>query len=108
MSPTLDRGSLPRRTPDGSSTWEGDMRMTRRDMMAATVGLGTAAAVGLPAERARAAAPPIGKQGPGVYRQKVGDFEITTLNDGFAEFPITALRVPAEQVNGALKANYLP
>jgi hypothetical protein len=31
---------------------------------------------------ARAAAPAAGKQAPGFYRYKVGDYEITAINDG--------------------------
>jgi glyoxylase-like metal-dependent hydrolase (beta-lactamase superfamily II) len=82
---------------------------SRRSVLAGTAAIGAAALSGSGGHGpAKAAAPISGKQGPGVYRQKVGDFEITTLNDGFAEFPITSLRVPAEQVNAALKANYLP
>jgi hypothetical protein len=35
-----------------------------------------------------AAAPPAGKQAPGFYRYKVGDFEITVVTDGAATFPL--------------------
>ena len=31
---------------------------------------------------ARAAAPMAGKQGPSFYRYKIGEFEVTTLNEG--------------------------
>src|SRR3954470_3629765 len=53
--------------------------LTRRSL------LGSAAAVtaaSLIAPAARAATPLIGKQGPSFYRYKVGDFEVTALNEG--------------------------
>src|SRR3954451_22691435 len=53
--------------------------LTRRSL------LGSAAAVtaaSLIAPAARAATPMIGKQGPSFYRYKVGDFEVTALNEG--------------------------
>lgn len=36
----------------------------------------------LPSMRAHAAAPPVGKQVPGFYRYKVGEFEVTAVTDG--------------------------
>jgi len=51
--------------------------INRRGLLAGAV---TAAA--LPVSPAIAAAPPAGVQGPGVYRQKVGNFEVTALYDG--------------------------
>jgi glyoxylase-like metal-dependent hydrolase (beta-lactamase superfamily II) len=48
---------------------------------------------------ARAAAPAIGKQAPGFYRYKVGDFEITAVTDGAATFPL-----PDKFVNNQDKA----
>jgi len=47
--------------------------------------LGGAAAIAvgsLTGTAARAAAPLVGKQGPSFYRYKVGDFEVTALNEG--------------------------
>jgi glyoxylase-like metal-dependent hydrolase (beta-lactamase superfamily II) len=43
---------------------------------------GAAAAAALPLSPALAAAPPAGVQSPGVYRQKIGSFEVTALYDG--------------------------
>jgi glyoxylase-like metal-dependent hydrolase (beta-lactamase superfamily II) len=46
---------------------------------------GSAAAAALPffgTTLARAAAPAAGKQGPGFYRFRIGDYEITAINDG--------------------------
>ena len=54
--------------------------LTRRGMLggAAAIAVGSLSGT-LPA---RAAAPLIGKQGPSFYRYKVGDFEVTALNEG--------------------------
>lgn len=53
--------------------------LSRRNLLAGTAlaALGTS----LP-QAARAAAPQSGQQGPGYYRFKVGDFEVTAINDG--------------------------
>ena len=52
--------------------------LTRRSILA-----GTAAVVGsVGSTVTQAAAPPIGKQSPGVYRYKVGSHEVTVLTDG--------------------------
>ena len=51
--------------------------LTRRAILA-----GTTAAAALSAVPARAAAPASGKQGPGVYRYKIGSYELTALYDG--------------------------
>ena len=51
--------------------------ITRRSLMA-----GTAAATALAARPAFAATPPAGVQSPGVYRQKIGSYEVTALYDG--------------------------
>lgn len=54
--------------------------LTRRALLGGAAAI--TAAAGLNATPARAAAPPIGKQGPSFYRYKVGDFEVTALNEG--------------------------
>jgi glyoxylase-like metal-dependent hydrolase (beta-lactamase superfamily II) len=53
--------------------------LTRRCMLggAAAIAVGS-----LTGTAARAAAPLVGKQGPSFYRYKVGDFEVTALNEG--------------------------
>ena len=53
--------------------------LSRRQLLAGTA-LAAAAAT-LP-QAARAAAPQIGQQGPGFYRFKIGDYEVTAINDG--------------------------
>jgi glyoxylase-like metal-dependent hydrolase (beta-lactamase superfamily II) len=56
--------------------------LTRRNLLAGAAV--TAAATSLGAPRAHAAAPMIGKQGPSFYRYKIGEFEVTALNEGLA------------------------
>jgi hypothetical protein len=58
-----------------------------------------------------AAAPPAGKQAPGFYRYKVGDFEITVVTDGAATFPLPDQFVqshPKAEVQKALAAFFQP
>jgi glyoxylase-like metal-dependent hydrolase (beta-lactamase superfamily II) len=57
--------------------------LSRRTVLTGGAALAAgAAAEAIPTSRARAAAPPSGKQSPGYYRFKIGDFEITAINDG--------------------------
>ena len=58
------------------------MSMTRRSFALAAVG----GAV-LPALPALAKTPAAGAQAPGIYRLKIGAFEVTVLNDGSAALP---------------------
>lgn len=54
---------------------------------------------------ARAAAPPAGRQSPGVYRYRVGSFEVTALTDGVARRklePGFVKNAPIEDVKAAL------
>ncbi len=66
----------------------------------------------LPASRpARAAAPAGGRQAPGFYRYKVGDFELTQITDGGRTFPMPdgfVRNVPKEQALAAAEAAYMP
>jgi glyoxylase-like metal-dependent hydrolase (beta-lactamase superfamily II) len=58
-----------------------------------------------------AAAPLAGKQAPSFYRSKLGDFEITVVNDGARAIPLPASfvrNVPNEQVLAAAEAAYMP
>ena len=69
-------------------------------------GLATAAA--LPAS---AKAPLSGAQGAAVYRYKVGDIEVTALNDGIAKFPLAegfVTNAKLADVQAALKDAFLP
>ena len=58
-----------------------------------------------------AAAPPAGKQAPGFYRYKVGDYELTQIVDG--SFTVQSLdgfvtNADKAAVNAALEAAYMP
>src|SRR2546430_14905325 len=81
--------------------------LTRRSILA-----GTAAVVGsVGSTSTQAAAPPTGKQAPGVYRYKVGSHEVTVLTDGARSFPLTdsyVTNAPIAEVRKALEAAYLP
>src|SRR5438552_3171397 len=85
---------------------------TRRTMLAGTAA--AAAAVAGPRSilaPARAAAPPVGKQAPGFYRYKVGEYEITVVTDGARSFPLPDTFVnnaKKDEVNAALEAAHLP
>jgi glyoxylase-like metal-dependent hydrolase (beta-lactamase superfamily II) len=87
------------------------MQLTRRTLMATA-----AAAVAVPAGLAavgpaRAAAPPSGKQVPGIYRYKVGEFEVTVFQDGALKAPKpenVVVNQPFSEVQKALEAAYLP
>jgi glyoxylase-like metal-dependent hydrolase (beta-lactamase superfamily II) len=53
--------------------------LSRRSLLAGAAAFTVAGSVNAPA---RAAAPMAGKQGPSFYRYKIGEFEVTTLNEG--------------------------
>jgi glyoxylase-like metal-dependent hydrolase (beta-lactamase superfamily II) len=60
---------------------------------------------------ARAAAPAAGKQAPGFYRYKVGEFEVTVITDGARSFPLPETLVrnaKKDEVNAALEKAFLP
>src|SRR5947209_3531950 len=84
--------------------------LTRRRVVAAAA---TAAAGALApfAPPAQAAAPLARTQAPSFYRSKLGDFEITVVNDGARAIPLPASfvrNVPNEQVLAAAEAAYMP
>ena len=54
--------------------------LTRRGMLGGAAAIAVGSLSGTPP--ARAGAPLIGNQGPSFYRYKVGDFEVTALNEG--------------------------
>jgi glyoxylase-like metal-dependent hydrolase (beta-lactamase superfamily II) len=59
----------------------------------------------------RAAAPAAKAQGPGIYRYKLGDFQLTALYDGIWHIPIDdkfVRNASAAAVNEALAAAFLP
>jgi glyoxylase-like metal-dependent hydrolase (beta-lactamase superfamily II) len=72
--------------PVRNNRGEDHMGLDRRHMLAA--GAATLAAPALlTATPARAAVPQAGRQAPGFYRMKVGDYEVTVVNDGFNRRP---------------------
>ncbi len=79
------------------------MGITRRSF-----GLAAASAALLPALPARAKEAPAGAQVPGVYRMKVGTFEVTVLNDGW--LPIETKMYSGDQAEAEkmLQAAFLP
>src|SRR5688572_29057834 len=79
--------------------------VTRRNLLA-----GSAATAALAATPATAAAPATGVQGPGVYRQRIGGFEVTALYDGtwFRKIDDKFVRnAGPDQVNKALSDSFL-
>jgi glyoxylase-like metal-dependent hydrolase (beta-lactamase superfamily II) len=87
--------------------------LSRRHMLLGAAAAGAASAIGtqFAIPSARAAAPPIGKQAPGFYRTKVGDFEVTQIADGARTFPMPDIyvkNVPKEQALAAAEAAYMP
>jgi glyoxylase-like metal-dependent hydrolase (beta-lactamase superfamily II) len=82
---------------------------TRRGLFA---GAASTAAIATTASFGPAiAAPPAGKQVPGIYRHKVGGFEITVVTDGLRvwELPDAFVQnAKKEEVNAVLAANFLP
>jgi glyoxylase-like metal-dependent hydrolase (beta-lactamase superfamily II) len=81
--------------------------LTRRSLIAA----GTLAGAAALARRAGAAVPPATIQGPGAYRYKLGDYQLTALYDGTWFLPIDKKFIrnaPAAEVNAALARAFLP
>jgi len=68
------------------------MEITRRSLGLAALG-GAGALLPLPAAAKEA---PAGTQAPGIYRMKVGTYEITVLNDGSAALPLKFFSGDAE------------
>lgn len=81
--------------------------MNRRTMLAGAA----LAALSRHAAPAAAAAPPAGRQAPGIYRYRIGTFELTALYDGIWYRPIndTFIRnAPFGEVENALAAAAMP
>src|SRR6185503_2081983 len=82
--------------------------LTRRDLLA---GSAAAAAFASRADLAAAAEPAAGKQAPGIYRYRIGSFELTALYDGIWYRPITdkfIRNAPFPEVERALAAAFMP
>ena len=74
--------------------------------MAATAG----ASLWPGAQSALASVPQAGQQAPGYYRSRLGDIELTVVNDGVSRMPITedfVKNVPRAQVNATLDELFL-
>lgn len=82
------------------------MHISRRHLMAGAAALGAVAT----APTVEAKAPLAGKQNAGFFRSKIGDFEVTTINDGFFARPAGGFVKNAkdEDVKAALAAARLP
>jgi glyoxylase-like metal-dependent hydrolase (beta-lactamase superfamily II) len=81
--------------------------LTRRGVLAGSA----AAALAFGADPAAAATPPAGKQTPGIYRYRIGSFELTALYDGIWYRPITdkfIRNAPFAEVESALADAYMP
>jgi glyoxylase-like metal-dependent hydrolase (beta-lactamase superfamily II) len=84
-------------------------QFTRRTVLTGASAASVAALAGPNAMQA--AAPPAGKQAPSFYRSKLGDFEITVVNDGARAIPLppTFVRnVSNADVLAAAEAAYMP
>ena len=84
-------------------------QLTRRTVLTGAAAASVAALAGPNATQA--AAPPAGKQAPSFYRSKLGDFEITVVNDGARAIPLppTFVRnVSNAEVLAAAEAAYMP
>jgi glyoxylase-like metal-dependent hydrolase (beta-lactamase superfamily II) len=83
--------------------------ITRRTLLAGSA-LG-GAALATPLGSATAAAPPAGKETPGIYRYRIGTFELTALYDGIWYRPITdkfIRNAPFAEVEHALDLAFMP
>ena len=81
--------------------------VTRRTLLTGSA----AAAFTAGAGPAAAAAPPAGKQTPGIYRYRIGTFELTALYDGIWYRPITDTFIrnaPFAEVEHALADAFMP
>ena len=84
--------------------------MTRRSVLTTAASATAGALIGAPVSPASAAAPPAGKQAPGFYRYKIGDFEVTVVTDGANTLPLPesfVVNAKKEEVSAALAAAYL-
>jgi len=81
--------------------------LTRRSLIAGSA----VATLAAGAEPLAAAAPPAGKQAPGIYRYKIGSFELTALYDGIWYRPIGdkfIRNAPFTEVEHALDVAFMP
>ena len=87
------------------------LELNRRHLLAGGAAVAASALAPFGISQAHAAAPLAGKQAPSFYRTKLGDFEITIVNDGIrvASPPENFIRnVSKEQMFAAAEAAYMP
>ena len=87
------------------------IQLTRRELLAGTAATTAALSMGLTPSELHAATPLAGKQAPGFYRYKVGDFEVTQIADGARTFPMPDTFVVNQKKEDALaaaEAAYMP
>ena len=86
--------------------------LTRRTLLTGAAAIGASALAPMVASKtAEAAAPKAGRQAPGFYRYKVGDFELTQIADGGRTFPMPdgfVKNVPKDKALAAAEAAYMP
>jgi len=83
--------------------------LTRRALLAGSAAVTATGASGV--EPSAAAAPPAGKQAPGIYRYRIGSYELTALYDGIWYRPITdkfIRNAPFTEVEHALADAFMP
>src|SRR5947209_20433742 len=87
-----------------------DLTTTRRSLLTGTAAGAAAFMAPAISGRVRAAVPPAGKQAPGFYRFKVGDYEMTLLHDGAFVRPSQGFvtNISQEQIDATAAANYMP
>ncbi|HRJ68179.1 MAG TPA: MBL fold metallo-hydrolase [Beijerinckiaceae bacterium] len=86
------------------------MMMTRRAVLGASAAATTAAMLPMSGLPALAGAPPVGKQAPGFFRFKIGDFEITALHDGIVPRQVQQAYIPntpLEEVQKVMAAQFM-
>jgi glyoxylase-like metal-dependent hydrolase (beta-lactamase superfamily II) len=84
--------------------------ITRRAALVGAAAAGAAGTLPTPAS-AQAAPAAVGRQAAGYYRYKIGDFEVTTINDGVRNDKLERSPYPnvkLEDVQAALRAHFLP
>ena len=83
--------------------------LSRRALMTGAAAVAAGASVA--PHSAHAAAPAAGKQAAGVYRYKIGDYELTALNDGIWNRAIDdkfVRNAPYAEVQKAMEAAFIP
>ncbi len=86
-------------------------QLTRRHLLGGAAAAAATVLTPFSITKSHAAAPPIGKQAPSFYRTKLGDFEVTVVNDGARVAPIPngfVRNVSQDQVIATAEAAFMP